>query len=420
MLKSIFIDSLFHCSTCLQPFENVIQTLQPCNHHFHTQCLEIILNNGELFCPVESCHNVYDTRIENPGLINTLVKLYEIEQNLYQKGEFNHNLTMYLAESIENNDFETAKILLEKDPKITTKLVDGCSPLYLASLAEQLEIVDILIKNGAKVNQRNNLSCHWDFNKSWFLSTPYIDSSLIGIKRSEVHLASPLNIACAKGNILLVEMLLKQEPDLDIQNANKNTPLSLAIINGHQEIASILLNAGADINIRAENGDPLIGQIVNKCYYGLLQEVLSFANDRINWNARNFNGHHILHHAVKQPDVEILNMILGTEAKNLINVSDKFSFAEFLEEFPEFINVERVEIPFSEIDEESQVTPIVLAIQEEAPKKIIEALVEAGADLTIKYNNRNLAYAVNDSYRDENDKNEVLNYLEKFKNQNGE
>jgi ankyrin repeat protein len=327
---------------------------------------------------------------------------------------------MYLAESIENNDFETAKILLEKDPKITTKLVDGCSPLYLASLAEQLEIVDILIKNGAKVNQRNNLSCHWDFNKSWFLSTPYIDSSLIGIKRSEVHLASPLNIACAKGNILLVEMLLKQEPDLDIQNANKNTPLSLAIINGHQEIASILLNAGADINIRAENGDPLIGQIVNKCYYGLLQEVLSFANDRINWNARNFNGHHILHHAVKQPDVEILNMILGTEAKNLINVSDKFSFAEFLEEFPEFINVERVEIPFSEIDEESQVTPIVLAIQEEAPKKIIEALVEAGADLTIKYNNRNLAYAVNDSYRDENDKNEVLNYLEKFKNQNGE
>lgn len=65
--------------------------------------------------------------------------------------------------------------------------------------------------------------------------------------------ASPIHEAAVAGDVELVEMLIENGADVDDRDVHGYTPLLLAIQSGHTDIAKVLIAGGADVNARAVN-----------------------------------------------------------------------------------------------------------------------------------------------------------------------
>ena len=95
----------------------------------------------------------------------------------------------------------------------------GCTPLYHATETGDTELVDSLIKYGAKIN----IHC--------------------GIRGT-----TPLCRAIIIGKLAMVELLLKSGANTNMHNKYNLHPIEIACANGYKEIVQLLLNNGADIS----------------------------------------------------------------------------------------------------------------------------------------------------------------------------
>lgn len=95
------------------------------------------------------------------------------------------------------------------------------TPLIEAAANGHVDVVNLLIENGADVNLKG---------EAWY---------------------GPLHSASANGHIEVVKILLENGADVNIFHHNK--PLHNAAMNGHIEVAEILLAHGADINAKGIN-----------------------------------------------------------------------------------------------------------------------------------------------------------------------
>lgn len=99
------------------------------------------------------------------------------------------------------------------------------TPLHEAACFDRLEIAEILIRNKADVNctQRH-------------------------------HGDTPLCVACRKGFLPHVELLVRNGAKINQQGKGGATPLHCALENKHEEVAQFLVGEGASVNILDSNG----------------------------------------------------------------------------------------------------------------------------------------------------------------------
>ncbi|RAV23230.1 ankyrin repeat domain-containing protein [Paenibacillus contaminans] len=64
---------------------------------------------------------------------------------------------------------------------------------------------------------------------------------------------TPLQISCKNGNMDIVRLLIEAGADKEIKDVGRQSPLSIAITNNHYEITKYLMEAGADIHSKGPN-----------------------------------------------------------------------------------------------------------------------------------------------------------------------
>lgn len=69
-----------------------------------------------------------------------------------------------------------------------------------------------------------------------------------------VGLLTPMHVACQKGNLAVVTVLVAKEADVSAPDGRQCTPLMYAARNGHPEVVSLLLKSGAALNARNHRG----------------------------------------------------------------------------------------------------------------------------------------------------------------------
>jgi len=113
--------------------------------------------------------------------------------------------------------------LLLKQPQLQLEMhaKNGDTALMIASFLGDLELVQKLVNAGAEVNQPGWAALHY---------------------------------AAANGNTDLIDFLLSESAYIDAESPNKTTPLMMAVRFGKYDAANLLIEQGADITLKNDQG----------------------------------------------------------------------------------------------------------------------------------------------------------------------
>ncbi|NJM80254.1 MAG: hypothetical protein HC854_12710 [Flavobacterium sp.] len=138
-----------------------------------------------------------------------------------------NNFSQKLYKAVEKGDIEKVKELLQKGENVNEYSKNGLFPLWRATADNNYEISKLLIENKAKVNQLNKV--------------PPAEGTAI-------------ELPCQEGYLDIVKLLVENGADINLKGFRGFTPIRIAARNGHLEIVKYLAESGAKIDIKAMDG----------------------------------------------------------------------------------------------------------------------------------------------------------------------
>ena len=130
-----------------------------------------------------------------------------------------------IFDACRRNELEKVERIYQNDPEaIHVADMKGFTPLILAVYNNSVDVVDFLLKNGAKTEGQDAAG----------------NTALMGV--------------CFKGYKELAQKLVEAGAYVNERNSNGATALTFAATFGHLEIAELLLQKGADTNVPDSRG----------------------------------------------------------------------------------------------------------------------------------------------------------------------
>lgn len=184
--------------------------------------------------------------------------------------------------------------------RLVTKRINGYNdrgqfPLFYATIKNDTTAFNILVANGANVNQltrfgnsNNNATCMTFAAQEGYMGIvkTLLDNN-VNIESREEHGCTPLRIAARNGQTDLVKYLISKGAEIDTKANDGATPLEHAAAKGHIDIIELLLQHGANINHQDKELDTPIGEAAA---YGHFDTVKYLLSKGANKNLRNKNN----------------------------------------------------------------------------------------------------------------------------------
>lgn len=179
-----------------------------------------------------------------PAVVTTLI---EAKANVNIQ---DHKGSTLLTDAIVKQDRQTVKQLLQAKANPNFLFSNGSSPLQLACVMDDDAIVDLLIKAGGLVNLAGGPELETPLHKACKSGNVEIVNILLSNgavpNLLNLHGLTPLCIASTTGNVAIVRALLEAKADTELQsNEQRWTPLFFAAHDGQEQIVQLLLEHGA-------------------------------------------------------------------------------------------------------------------------------------------------------------------------------
>ncbi|XP_065062546.1 serine/threonine-protein phosphatase 6 regulatory ankyrin repeat subunit A-like isoform X2 [Rhopilema esculentum] len=221
-------------------------------------------------------------------IVKALLKVMGKDAKLIPDNE--GNLPLHIAATTRNALL--SKELLQSHAEEQLKAVNKeylDTPLHVAARHKDVDIIKILVDNGANVAEKNT------------------DGQTV------------LHIACSVGDEATVKYLHSVKANPNIHDKLNRTPLHVATEGGHSSIIEILIDKyKADVNQRSKDGSTLI-HLASKC--GHPEVALFFVKRGVPLQMPNKEGAICLHEAAKQGHVSVVKSLLLKGAS--VNVMTK-------------------------------------------------------------------------------------------------
>lgn len=223
------------------------------------------------------------------------------------------------AVAIEDGDLDTIKALVEEGAAVDTPIDYGdhsITPLLKASWDGQLEIVQYLIAKGADVNALDGSTNGTALMNAVSNGHTEIVKALIAAKadvtRRNNFDFNAFTTAVAAGNQEIATLLLDAGAKPD-EGASGLTPLAFAVSSGNVEMMRFLVSRGANVNHRAKN----TGQtaLISAILAARVDAVKTLIELKADVNAAMSDGTTPLKLARKGDQEEIVKLLVDAGAK---------------------------------------------------------------------------------------------------------
>lgn len=196
------------------------------------------METQEILEIVEQDFNIFETTIaDNPKLLTATDK--------------NQRYILHWA-AVQGRERVAELLLKFENPPINELDDTQTSPLILATLKGNLNIVKMLVEKGADINQRNwqgHSSIQYACSKGWKDVVEYLLEKGVDVNVVDNRGDSSLHRLASLGRIEILEMFLKYNPNVNCQNSEGNTPLHIACEDNEATVVLALVQHGADTEI---------------------------------------------------------------------------------------------------------------------------------------------------------------------------
>lgn len=165
---------------------------------------------------------------------------------------------------------------IKKGAKINFADTYGRTALFHATFGNYIDLVKTLLSNGADPN-------------------------------SAADEGTPLHVACKKGFIDIINLLIASKADVNAKGDLMKTPLHKAVGESRMDVAQILVGKGANINAKTSTG---VESIHLACAENATDLALWLLSKGANVNARNNNLKTPLHIAAEKNNLLLVKKLL--------------------------------------------------------------------------------------------------------------
>ncbi|XP_072174703.1 uncharacterized protein [Diadema setosum] len=314
---------------------------------FHPDCL----------IPVEQEHGV-DGFFEQAGeetvvhLLKQLQDPFELANREVFRGRTAAAISKKMLCAASEGDVGVLHELIARDESFVNAAVKGNTPLHVASYRGHLAVVELLVRNGAKLDEKDEDG----------------DTALCN--------------AVYQNETEIVEYLLKKGAKTNIANNDAKSALHIAVPKNRTDCVELLLQYGCDPNLQDKAGDTALHDAIRKKTNEIAELLIS--DEKSDLTITNKVRYNPLHLAACLDNAQVTSKILAKNSSLVdIRKEDGYSALHLAAKYG-YRNIVKILVTEGQCtidlyNDEHQ-TALVLAILYGHPL-VVEALVDHGADV---------------------------------------
>lgn len=186
----------------------------------------------------------------------------------------------------------------------------GDTALHLAVLQKNVEVIEALIKRGARIDMPNKMSItpmQIAVEREYLEIIRILHKAGADINRKNDKGESLLHIAATSAGLETIELLIELGAELDILDARRQTPLFRAAKKGYLVVMLTLEEKGADIHITDTYGRSLLHYAA---WHGQVEVVEWLIKNGLKVTSRTKHGMTPLHWAVANSQLKVAHVLL--------------------------------------------------------------------------------------------------------------
>ena len=294
----------------------------------YSDIVKLLIEKNAKMDPVNRLGN---TPLHMAVKTNTL----DIVINLLQNGacvniKGQHEMTP-LHVAINQGSEEALSLLLRHNPDVNAQEKNLETPLHKACKMGDESKAVILLQCGVHNTTCKNKEGCTAFNYTVRrCSVPVLEAFLIhhpGILNAPINSSeTALHYYCRKGNTDMVTWFLHHGVDMDTVYGQQS-PLDVALDNGHKHIVFMLTNAGANVSRSTKTCPPgFIDRIYQQrhLHMNFLEHLISSDKCKIDLAAVNEDHETLFFQACKDEAMDVVQMLLDSKHDIGINICNKF------------------------------------------------------------------------------------------------